>query len=186
MIDLLEYPGEQPVAGAVPLNIGASCTRTDDDALAVEFRLSADDGRIAVPAARKAAFADGLWKHTCFEVFISPGGGPAYHEYNLSPSGEWGLFSFCDYRDGQANADPALAPRIRFEQAQETMTLGAGLPLGRLLGESAGRPLRIGLSAVVEQSDGTLRYWALRHPAPRPDFHHAESFALCVEAKSEA
>jgi hypothetical protein len=31
---------------------------------------------------------------------------------------------------------------------------------------------------VIEEGDGVLSYWALRHPAARPDFHHPEGFAL--------
>jgi hypothetical protein len=34
------------------------------------------------------------------------------------------------------------------------------------------------VSAVVETLDGALSYWALRHPPGKPDFHHADSFAL--------
>ena len=36
------------------------------------------------------------------------------------------------------------------------------------------------LSAVIEASDG-LSYWALRHPADKPDFHDADGFALLLE-----
>jgi hypothetical protein len=36
----------------------------------------------------------------------------------------------------------------------------------------------IGLSAVVEATDGSLSYWALAHAPGRPDFHHAHSFGL--------
>ena len=45
----------------------------------------------------------------------------------------------------------------------------------------AGRSLRLGLSAVVEEYDGMLSYWALRHPPGKPDFHHAAAFALVLE-----
>jgi hypothetical protein len=34
------------------------------------------------------------------------------------------------------------------------------------------------LSAVIEAADGTISYWALKHPSDRPDFHHADSFAI--------
>ena len=33
---------------------------------------------------------------------------------------------------------------------------------------------RIGLSAVIETTDGALSYWALAHPAEKPDFHHPD------------
>jgi hypothetical protein len=38
--------------------------------------------------------------------------------------------------------------------------------------------LALALSAVVENSDGTLSYWALKHPPGRPDFHHADAYVL--------
>jgi hypothetical protein len=38
--------------------------------------------------------------------------------------------------------------------------------------------LQIGLAAVVEAQDGTLSYWALKHPGGKPDFHHPDAFAL--------
>jgi hypothetical protein len=40
--------------------------------------------------------------------------------------------------------------------------------------------LRLGLSAVIEDIDGRLSYWALKHPPGKPDFHHPDSFALDV------
>ncbi len=43
------------------------------------------------------------------------------------------------------------------------------------------RALRLGLSAVVEANDGTLSYWALRHPPGRPDFHHPDGCVLRLE-----
>ena len=38
--------------------------------------------------------------------------------------------------------------------------------------------VRLGLSAVIEEADGRVSYWALAHPAPKPDFHHAGTLAL--------
>ena len=41
-------------------------------------------------------------------------------------------------------------------------------------------PLRLGLSAVLEGDDGKLHYWALAHPASRPDFHHPLSRCVAL------
>ena len=30
----------------------------------------------------------------------------------------------------------------------------------------------------IEETDGTLSYWALAHPSPKPDFHHPDGFVL--------
>ncbi len=43
-------------------------------------------------------------------------------------------------------------------------------------------PVSIALSAVIEETDGTKSYWALRHPPGPPDFHHPDCFALTLEA----
>ena len=40
------------------------------------------------------------------------------------------------------------------------------------------KPGRIALSAVIEEGNGALSYWALRHPAGKPDFHHPDAFAM--------
>jgi hypothetical protein len=34
------------------------------------------------------------------------------------------------------------------------------------------------LSALIEDQNGGKSYWALAHPPGKPDFHHADSFAL--------
>jgi hypothetical protein len=31
---------------------------------------------------------------------------------------------------------------------------------------------------VIEEAGGGISYWALAHPPGRPDFHHADGFAL--------
>jgi hypothetical protein len=36
----------------------------------------------------------------------------------------------------------------------------------------------MGLSAVIEERDGMLSYWALRHAPGKPDFHRRDGFAL--------
>lgn len=40
--------------------------------------------------------------------------------------------------------------------------------------------VRVGLCAVIEETDGTKSYWALRHPPGPPDFHHPDCFALTL------
>jgi hypothetical protein len=45
--------------------------------------------------------------------------------------------------------------------------------------------LRLGLAAVIEDETSRLSYWALSHPAEKPDFHHADSFTVCLAAVKE-
>src|SRR5262249_28618763 len=107
---------------------------------------------------------------------------PAYHEFNLSPSGEWAAYAFRRYRDGTPLAGESnareLDPRIAVRRAAGKLELDALIRLDRLSPMPPGLQLSLALSAVAEDQDGLLSYWALRHPPGKPDFHHADAFAL--------
>lgn len=141
--------------------------------LTLSFRIDGDLGRVRLPSSRVPRFATELWQHTCLEAFIARDGAPAYHEYNLAPSGEWALYAFRQYRKGGPMGDGAPAPRIEVRRAPERFELDAAIRLDLLAPGYVGAPLRLGLSAVIEEVDGSLSYWALSHPVERPDFHHA-------------
>jgi hypothetical protein len=55
--------------------------------------------------------------------------------------------------------------------------LRASLDPDRFAGLPPDRAWRIGLSAVIEDTNGEISYWALAHPPGKPDFHHANGFA---------
>jgi len=56
--------------------------------------------------------------------------------------------------------------------------LTAELDLSRMAWLPTDQPWKLGLSAVIEERNGRKSYWALRHPAGQPDFHHPDCFAL--------
>jgi hypothetical protein len=66
-----------------------------------------------------------------------------------------------------------------------SLTIAATLDLTPLV-PIASSPLDVGLAAVLESPDGTLSYWALRHAAGRPDFHHRETFVVRLAAEEGA
>jgi len=142
--------------------------------LTVAFTLEGDIHRLRIPEPRSSRRAEGLWRHTCFEVFVMAEDGPGYHEFNFSPSGEWAAYAFRSYRDG-GELDVELAPGIVVRRTLNRLELDAEICQDLL---PPGRPLRLGLSAVMEDADGELSYWALRHPPGKPDFHHTDAFAL--------
>jgi hypothetical protein len=137
--------------------------------------LEGDLGRLRITPPRAPRPADGLWQHTCCELFIARKHLPAYHEFNLAPSGEWAAYAFAGYRNGVPLSGEELDPRIAVRRAAGRLEMEARIRLD-LLGY--GGRLVIGLSAVVEDENGALSYWALRHPPGKPDFHHREAFAL--------
>jgi hypothetical protein len=148
--------------------------------LQMTFRLDGDISRILVSPPTLPRFAKQLWQHTCFEAFIAIEGQSAYYEFNLAPSGEWAVYAFRDYRDGGPVANEILRPQIALRSTSSRLELDAFVRLDRLSAIYPPASLRIGLSAVIETSDG-VSYWALLHPKDRPDFHDADGFALLTE-----
>jgi hypothetical protein len=103
-------------------------------------------------------------------------GKPEYYEFNFAPSGEWAVYSFRRYRDGEPVRDEEVVSRIT--------TLGGGDRLDVEVSSACGarkrcsEALQLALSAVIEEKNGILSYWALKHPPGKPDFHHPEAFAM--------
>jgi len=145
--------------------------------LTLDFRLWGDPRRLRIPKPQPSGHVDGLWAHTCFEAFAAVAGDAAYREFNFSPSGQWASYVFRDYRARTATATLLPPLQVTPRRTPDGVELEARIP-PRALAPSGGARLQIGLSAVVEDRDGTLSYWALRHPAGRPDFHHRHTFAV--------
>lgn len=113
---------------------------------------------------------DELWKTTCFEAFIQEQGEAGYREYNFAPSGDWAAYDFTARREGMAQAELDNPPYIRLEDNLTWWGLGATFAL------ESGRRWALGLSAVIEEADGTKSYWALTHCSDAPDFHDPACF----------
>lgn len=176
-IDLRCHPSTRPEAVRA---IQVLVRRSASAELLMTFRLDGDIPRIRVSSPGESRIGTELWRHTCFEVFIAVGGQPAYHEFNFAPSGEWAVYAFCGYRNGRPLSNEMMRPHIAVRSTGGRLELDALVQLDLLSALHARAPLRIGLSAVIEASDG-FSYWALRHPVDKPDFHDANGFALLLE-----
>ncbi len=149
---------------------------TAEQELSLTYRLEGELDAIALPPPRAPGFADNLWQHTCFEAFVADAASPDYREFNFSPSGLWASYSFSGYREGGKPSN-APTPRIAFSRFQDRLELVAILATAALP-PATNATWRLGLSAVIEGIDGQRSYWALAHPAERPDFHHRDAFIL--------
>ena len=161
----------------------------DDPAMAVEvffdrwpdgraelsFHLHAETGELVLPQLPKGR-ADGLWRSTCFELFVQTDTG--YREYNFSPSGGWAAYDFSGYREGMRPAELDHPPEIDTDDAGDRFILDAVIDLH---GEG-----RFGLSAVVEERSGTKSYWALAHAPGTSDFHAEACFAYALPPIEDA
>ncbi|HEU5482939.1 MAG TPA: DOMON-like domain-containing protein [Sphingomicrobium sp.] len=135
------------------------------------FGVGAPMSRFVLPQAEEPGRAVELWRTTCFEAFLRAEGGEGYREWNFAPSGEWAAYDFASYRERAGDPDVA-APYLRTEDNLTWWALGATIAV------EAGRAWELGLSAVLEEKDGTISYWALAHPSgDKPDFHASDCFA---------
>ena len=129
------------------------------------FGVGAPAERFVIPVASEPSRADELWKTTCFEAYLRAVGKRKYREWNFAPSGQWAAYDFSGIRKGMTNAELASPPYVRMEDNFTWWALGATFAL------DAGQEWELGLSAVLEEKDGTKSYWALAHTADKPDFH---------------
>jgi hypothetical protein len=159
--------------------IEARAHRPGDGTLELRFVLEGDLARLSIPSPSHGRRTHGLWEHTCFEAFMSPDDSTRYLEFNFSPSGEWAAFVFSGYRDGGEFGD-GLQPVLTRRQTGSRLELDVTLSRELLAGTGACTSLRLALCAVIEDAGGALSYWAIRHPADTPDFHHPDGFALTL------
>ena len=156
--------------------------RTRPDTLELEYVLEGDIARLLIPAESAPCRADKLWQHTCFEAFVAAMGTTGYHEFNFSPSTEWAIYRFSAYREGMTPVAPTLPPAVSLRRGRDRLTLAASIDLDSLPELRGSGALRLGLSAVIEDTQHNSTYWALAHPPGKPDFHHADGFALKLPA----
>src|SRR5690606_11105040 len=113
--------------------------------------------------------------------FLRPPTGDSYAEFNFSPSTEYAGYVFTGYREGMRGAHgPGLTIGVEITPSRLELRVSLGL---RVVEFDASGPLRLGLSAIIEETDGSKSWWALAHPQGKPDFHHADSFALNLPAE---
>lgn len=153
---------------------------TEAGILTFAYSLDADMARIRAAPQALEGRTDGLWKHTCFEAFIEPGitrEPGEYYELNFSAARQWAAYRFHAYREGGTPLLLAIRPEIAVRRSQHRLELEALVRLKLGVGPITRRP-KLALSAVIEEENGRLCYWAARHPPGKPDFHHPAGFVL--------
>lgn len=161
---------KHPASGPTPIKeITVEWTRNDDN-LAVVFRASGDIEMVKVPVTTAPTRQDNLWKSTCFEIFSAAE--ERYLEFNIAPSTQWASYAFDAYRKGRRDG-PAIDPAaLAVNIEPQALTVAVTAPLQ----QRARAPLRLGFSAVVEDTDGNHSFWALAHMGDQPDFHDPRCF----------
>ncbi len=143
--------------------------------LCLRYELTGDPAQLRIPFPQLPEMADGLWQHTCFEAFIAVEGDDRYHEFNFSPSGQWAAYAFSGYRT-HCDWTASRTPGINFTLRNQRLLLEADIAAEDLPPNLLNKPFWMSLAAVIETVEGQHSYWALHHPAAKPDFHHRDGF----------
>src|SRR6476619_8020804 len=94
-------------------SIAAEAELGPDGVLGCRYALRGDMARLRLPRAGGGRRADGLWRHTCFEAFVTVADTTSYYEFNFSPALDWAAYRFEDYRTGMSVAALARAPGLQ-------------------------------------------------------------------------
>ena len=137
--------------------------------LRLDYQVSPLDGVVWPPPSSAPERRDGLWTSTCLECFFARPGHAAYWEVNLSPAGDWDAYAFDRYRSG-------MRRESRITGIHSPGGTGMRVDLASLgLDDVA---LEVAICTILKLESGQTRYYALAHPAARPNFHRREAFTL--------
>lgn len=157
-------------------NIRVSLNKVQDE-LWVQYRIEGDISALSLPEPALPQRADDLWRNTCCELFLKRSADSAeYFEFNFSPSTEWAIYRFEDYRRGMSIVPVHEPPRITVQRTPNELSMNVTMffDASRLHLPS----WRLGLSSVIKEKSGSISYWAYALPPGKSDFHHSDSFAL--------
>lgn len=158
--------------------IGVSIVYAPANTLVLRYSVTGAIAHLRLPAPRKPQQVDELWRHTCCELFIAAPANAAYYEFNFSPSSEWAAYEFHAYRQGMCALSAITAPCITTVMTATELQVNVELAMDVLPATWRAADLKLALSMVIEDTAGHISYWALKHPPGKPDFHHADGFAL--------
>ena len=117
-----------------------------------------------------------LWEDTCYEFFIAIRDLPQYWEFNLSPSENWNIYYFKNYREEMREELTFNSLPFEIQNQPESFELKLECSLNKIVDKD--QPLEIAISSVIKHKNSELSYWALTHCEPVADFHSRDSFVL--------
>ncbi len=164
--------------------IEVEAARPRPRALLLRYGVTGKIDDLLMPPVTTPTRGDELWRRLCFEAFVRPSPGDDYYEFNFSPSTQWAAYRFSGYRNGMGVANE-ITPQIELKYSAEFFELRAYLQMDPARSLPSAGTWRLGLSAVIEATNGEKSYWALAHAPGKPDFHHADGFALQLPAADQ-
>ena len=153
--------------------------RREANALLLQYHISGDIHELHVPRRNgNGSRRHELWKDSCFETFFGQKGSNRYWEINLSPSGDWNVYSFSSYRQGMTEETAFRGLPCTVYTTRDDIWLDVLVDLRAIMRED--HPLDLGVSCVLKHHNGDISLWSLCHPDNKADFHHRSSFVLAL------
>jgi hypothetical protein len=149
----------------------------EGERLIVDWQLKGDLKAIAIPpSSRFPQRENSLWEETCFEFFLGIQNSSQYWEFNLSPSGNWNVYKFKDYRQEMSEEKAFNNLPFQVNQTRDYLSINIELSLNKIINLAS--DLEIGIATVIKTKDDLVSYWALTHPGQQADFHRRDSFII--------
>ncbi len=152
----------------------------------VTFKVAGDISSLHLPKknAPSPQRMGGLWETTCFELFLKNKKNPFYLEFNLATTGDWNCFSFDQYREGMQEYNGMEGIDITFNKANAYIILTAKIVLKGQgyfqLQDFEDNNVKIGISAVLKDTQNVKSYWSKKHYSTQPDFHLEKNLCYTI------
>ena len=166
-----------PVAQIPSLEITGRVAR-QGNLLSIHYLVRGDIESILLPVPSDSPTRKhDLWQATCFEFFLAIKDQRHYWEFNLSPSGEWNAYHMDAYRRIGFREETTIS-NLPFEFTQDADKLSLDFSVGLTPIIRAEQTVQVGITAILQTTEGNETYWALAHPGQQADFHLRESFMI--------
>ncbi|NHC36833.1 DOMON-like domain-containing protein [Scytonema millei] len=170
---LKPFPSQTP---APQIEISGSVDR-QFNRLSIQYQILGQLAELAIPAVTDSPTRkDELWQQTCLEFFLGIEGSPQYWEFNLSPTGDWNIYYFEDYRQGMQPEAAFTSLPFVVHNRPNYLLLNLELNLDKVV--EIEQKIEIAIASVVQSKAGEMTYWALTHCGTQADFHLRDSFAI--------
>jgi hypothetical protein len=150
-------------AGKIPadLQITGQVVR-DGTRLEIDYRLTGNIAAILLDrGTKRPKRSHQLWQATCFEFFLGLTDSSRYWEFNLSPTGNWNIYCFDDYRQGMREETSFTRLPFSTELQSDLYHLNLVVDLAPIIPPQ--QSLDLAITAVVQEKDQEISYWALTH-----------------------
>jgi hypothetical protein len=163
----------------IDLQITGEISR-ENNILTFRFVLKGDLEKIEFPKTANIPIRKNeLWQTTCFEIFVGIENSTRYWEFNISPSGDWNVYRFDNYRQGMQEETKVESLACYIYSESRNLLLGTdAFDLRKLA--SKDENFKVSITTVVKEKNGNISYWALKHCGEEADFHLRDSFVFAV------